>query len=365
MDDDINDDAGPSQHRPNWAGLIATLIGLLAFLAGGAYVLGNFVVQPISPTATTPLTATTVALSTRLNPPANPTQAVPSPAAPSALPSPTRPPQPNPLPSVTAGTPVVAQPTAAFTSDYFLRLINADRAANGVDPVAWDDLAAQVATAHAKEMTEREYLSHWNLAGIGPDVRYGLAGGRDYSLENVHAFWTRFPDGTPGPINLEEQLRAAEKSLMNSPGHRVNILDPIHTHVGVGYSFNPARGELRVAQLFINRYIVLDPLPKALAPGSSVTMAGAVVAGVGGLIIDVAWQPFPSPLSVADIANKPNSYSPDAKSINQFADSVEIVGGRFSHTVKLGEKPGYYHVRLFGNVQGRQRPLASAVIVSR
>ena len=183
----------------------------------------------------------------------------------SSSPSPVKPtPTPEALPTTPAP---VASPTAPLLnlSDlqwFMLTLINEDRAATGLEPVVWDQAAGLAAQSHAEEMARFGYLSHWNLDGHGPHYRYSQAGGFDAAQENVYSFWYRYDDERPAPIeNWEAVVRQAQAELMSSPGHRENILTPEHTHVGIGIAYKPESGDVRLAQLFVNRYVRLLAIP--------------------------------------------------------------------------------------------------------
>ena len=121
---------------------------------------------------------------------------------------------------------------------YMLDLINEDRAENGLDPVVLGTNTA--AQQHAEEMLNAGYLAHWNLDGLKPYMRYTLAGGFNYEGENVSGppYYTD-PD-TLLHQNVLDLLKNAQEGLMNSPGHRRNILDKWHKKVNIGIAFNDA-----------------------------------------------------------------------------------------------------------------------------
>ena len=50
-------------------------------------------------------------------------------------------------------------------------------------------------------------------------------------------------------IALAPSVETAHRNLMNSPGHRANILDPAFTRVGIGIIVAPGAG-LMVSQEF-------------------------------------------------------------------------------------------------------------------
>lgn len=119
-----------------------------------------------------------------------------------------------------------------------LGLINAARAQQGLSPLAMDPVLRDLARRKSMDMATHEYFSHYSprlgglmdlLAGAGVDYRY--AG------ENLAAAPT---------------ASAAHQALMNSPGHRDNILNPHYTHVGIGV-VRDGPSELLVTQIFVGR----------------------------------------------------------------------------------------------------------------
>lgn len=243
-----------------------------------------------------------------------------------------------------------------------LDLINEDRQANGLQPVAWDASAALAAMAHAEDMAAQGYLSHWNTQGWGPDVRYGLAGGTDVIKENVAAQWQRYDDGRPAPIeDWPALIRDAQTGLMNSPGHRANILDPFHTHVGIGIAYNAQTGETRIAQEFINRYIAFSAQP-ALA-GNAIDLSFTLLEGAREPLINLAFEPLPQPLTPDDLNNRmPRTYSSPAEIID-VARPEQIEAGRYEVRVPLGQNgAGLYHVRIWVDVGGEQVPAANVIL---
>jgi uncharacterized protein YkwD len=101
-----------------------------------------------------------------------------------------------------------------------LELVNAERVKAGVKPLTLDRTIIPVARAHSKDMWERQYFAHENPDGESPadrmtkgSVRFLTAG------EN---------------LALAQTVELAHKGLMNSPGHKRNILDPDFSRIGIG-----------------------------------------------------------------------------------------------------------------------------------
>jgi uncharacterized protein YkwD len=118
-----------------------------------------------------------------------------------------------------------------------LELVNQEREKEGLRPLRADPEAAEVARAHSRDMFARGYFSHVTPEGADPfdrlrrgGVRFMLAG------EN---------------LALAPTLELAHRGLMNSPGHRANILRPGFGRVGIGILDGGRRG-LMVTQNFRN-----------------------------------------------------------------------------------------------------------------
>ena len=90
------------------------------------------------------------------------------------------------------------------------------------------------AQKHAEEELANGYISHWGMDGMKPYMRYTLAGGFNYEAENLSG-----PAILVKGVNYEtsspwQLLDEAETGLMESPGHRANILDKAsQCHAGI------------------------------------------------------------------------------------------------------------------------------------
>ena len=267
----------------------------------------------------------------------------------------------NSSPNTTSPAAAYYPPNLAALQTLALRLINEDRAANGLSPVAWDEAAAQIAQTHAEDMLAGPYFSHWNRQGYGPDHRAALqVGFTDAIFENIHSYWLRTSDDQPASIeDWPQRVLDAQAGLMDSPGHRANILDPAHTHVGVGIAYRAEIGELRLVQEFVNRYVQLDPLPAELP--DDFVVSGRLLAGASDPLINLAYELFPEPLSLEQLAQT-SSYQSSAEFFS--APRTDVQGDRFTARVLLDPAPraGLYHLHVFVTVDG-ERVLAAEVIV--
>ncbi|MGB6881746.1 MAG: CAP domain-containing protein, partial [Microgenomates group bacterium] len=117
------------------------------------------------------------------------------------------------------------------------RFLNQEREKIGLTKLVWEPEIVPVARAHATDMWERRYFGHVSPEGedVGDrldkaGVNYGFAG------EN---------------LALAPTISTAHIGLMNSEGHRANILESKFKKVGVGVIDNGVYGKMFV-QVFTN-----------------------------------------------------------------------------------------------------------------
>lgn len=109
-----------------------------------------------------------------------------------------------------------------------LVLVNRERATAGLDPVVADADLAAVAVEHSEEMFQLGYFAHVSPVSGEPSDRLKTAG-----IQYI---------ATGENLAYAPSLRVAHVGLMNSPGHRANILNPRFTRLGIGVARSPNRG---------------------------------------------------------------------------------------------------------------------------
>lgn len=245
-----------------------------------------------------------------------------------------------------------------------LRLINEDRQAHGLTVVEWDPVAATAGQHHADDMVAYNYFSHWNLQGLGPEHRYTQVGGVHVVFENLHSFSYTYEDGSGAAIeNWPEIVANAQEGLMNSPGHRANILDPAHTHVGVGMAYNAETGQFRLAQMFTNQYVTLTrPLPIHAQTGQRIVVRGQINGhNLSNGILNLAYEPFSAPMSI-EALNQTGSYASTAESLKTWQIPLA-----FDEIISINDnyQPGYYYIRIFVDLPTGQAPVLIHVVTVR
>ena len=119
--------------------------------------------------------------------------------------------------------------------EHTLELVNAARAEAEVPPLKLAPVLTDAAQGHADDMLARDFYAHVAPGGETPSDRYRAAGGSRWSLsgENI----ARCTGCAPPPDVA--RVEAFHKGLMQSPGHRENILDTGFDRFGFGIAAGP------------------------------------------------------------------------------------------------------------------------------
>jgi uncharacterized protein YkwD len=108
----------------------------------------------------------------------------------------------------------------AASEEEMLRLVNKERTSRGLRALVMDEKLREVARAHSKDMFARGYFAHNNPDGKDPFARMDEAGIKFLVAgEN---------------LALAPNVALAHEGLMNSPGHRANILTAEFGKIGIG-----------------------------------------------------------------------------------------------------------------------------------
>ena len=122
--------------------------------------------------------------------------------------------------------------TASDLERYMLDLVNEERTSRGLNALVLDRVLNASADAHSEWMLDNNVFSHSGVNGSTPTERM-TAEGFDFSgswrtAENIAAQSERGDEG------LFDDVYDLHLALMNSPGHRENILMPELEVVGIG-----------------------------------------------------------------------------------------------------------------------------------
>jgi uncharacterized protein YkwD/uncharacterized membrane protein required for colicin V production len=111
-----------------------------------------------------------------------------------------------------------------------LELLNQERIRAGLPALVRDPAIDEVARAHSIDMLERGYFAH-----EAPDGRTPFDRMRDGNVQ----FTTAGEN-----LALAPTVALAHQGLMDSPGHRANILQPAFRRVGIGAARADGRGRM-------------------------------------------------------------------------------------------------------------------------
>lgn len=170
---------------------------------------------------------------------------VPGEEAPSPAPQPApeapvvEPPAPAPQPPAPAPkTPATSQPVSGLTAEEnrMLSLVNQARTSQGLAPLAVDLRLVDLARKKSRDMIANNYFGHNSPTYGSPfDMMRSAGVTYRYAGENL-----------AGTASVER----AHELLMNSEGHRRNILNPNFDHVGIGIADGGPYGKM-FTQMFI------------------------------------------------------------------------------------------------------------------
>jgi hypothetical protein len=123
---------------------------------------------------------------------------------------------------------------------FMLHLINQERTERGLDPLRFDGNLNESSERHTNWMLRHDIFDHDGAGGTNATQRmkeagYKLAGtwrtGENIALQSER-----------GSSGMRDDVRDLHQSLMNSPSHRANILNPKFDEIGIGIE----RGSFRL-----------------------------------------------------------------------------------------------------------------------
>lgn len=156
--------------------------------------------------------------------------------------------------AVTATCASALEPYEATTQERrMVELVNHERVSRGFEPLAIDQRLGAIARAHSAEMRGEDRIFHDSPITGSPGDRLRAAG---YAYRVVRE-----------NVALDTVLEDAHEGLMQSPGHRANILSPDITRIGIGIVEQERQG--RPPRLFITQ-VFADP-SRQRSPGASLS----------------------------------------------------------------------------------------------
>lgn len=130
--------------------------------------------------------------------------------------------------------------TASTFEREMLALVNEERTSRGLNPLQLETQLNASSEDHSTWMLDRDIFSHTGAGGSSATDRMRDAGldlsGSWRTGENIA--W-QSERGAPG---ISDDVAQLHQSLMNSPGHRANILNPDFEYIGIGIEAGDMRG---------------------------------------------------------------------------------------------------------------------------
>jgi uncharacterized protein YkwD len=131
---------------------------------------------------------------------------------------------------VTLSFRVEAPRVDAGAENQMLTLVNKARAENGLEPVTLDPTIRDVARNYSTTMFQQGFFAHVDPSGATPFDRM-RAGGVTFRAAGEN-------------LALAPTVQIAHDGLMNSPGHRANILNARYRRVGIGVTDGGMHGKM-------------------------------------------------------------------------------------------------------------------------
>lgn len=132
--------------------------------------------------------------------------------------------------------------TVYETEQRAFELMNANRQANGLRMLAWDDQVAELARSHARNMAENKFFSHRAPDGTTVDERAKMFGVR----------WIGIGENIATLRGHNDPATVAVETWMRSTGHKKNILNGQFQISAIGAAVS-SDGTIYFSQVFIMR----------------------------------------------------------------------------------------------------------------
>ena len=158
---------------------------------------------------------------------------------------------------------LIFAPNRLVTLEYkMFRLLNKDRKRAGLKKLYFQTDLRKLARLHSKDMAKKDYFAHVNPDGASHVDRMKRMGITDVtSGENLAKL-----------RGYSDPCTSAEIGLMNSPGHKANILNTSYNVVGVGI-VKSEDGTYYFTQNFAYRdLLITSHLPKKLKINSTLKL---------------------------------------------------------------------------------------------
>jgi uncharacterized protein YkwD len=161
-------------------------------------------------------------------------------------------------------TPEIAVESVEQAEQFLIARVNRERAAIGLLALRWNPRVARVARDRSEEMRQAGAIGHISptTGTVADRMRAAQIPSRAV-LENVARGFG---------------LREAHRGLMNSPGHRANVLSTAVTEIGIGVAFGDqvsGRRELFITEIFMRGATAEFPVDRCTGTAGSPCRAAA------------------------------------------------------------------------------------------
>jgi uncharacterized protein YkwD len=154
-----------------------------------------------------------------------------------------------------------------------LELLNRDRATAGAPPLRSDAELRAIALSHSEDMVDHNFFAHVSPSTGTPQDRFVRA----------DLLMSEFGEN----IALGPSAEAAHQGLMDSPGHRMNMLNPRFTHVGIAAV---ARSKDMIVTLNFGRRPNPADVPTSTAQVESALTVLRQAKGLGSVAVDPVYR---------------------------------------------------------------------------
>lgn len=117
-----------------------------------------------------------------------------------------------------------------------IALVNSERAQAGLKPLSYDSGLRAAALKHSQDMLENNYFDHTSPVYGTFQQRLNASGVKNCTAGENIAYYP--------------SMEQAHVGLMNSPGHRANILNSGFTRIGIGIVYDKDKGMYYITQWF-------------------------------------------------------------------------------------------------------------------
>lgn len=146
------------------------------------------------------------------------------------------------------------------------RLLNKERKREGLAKLFFQNDLRRVARKHSSDMARKDYFAHDNLQGKTPKDRF-----QDSKVSDAVAGENLAKVG-----GFKNPVLVAHNGLMDSPGHRANILSKSYNCVGIGLSISDTKVHY-YTQNFSYRLLALKSYPTSVRFSKKVNIKGKVI----------------------------------------------------------------------------------------